>query len=726
MAKIPVILEAGRADGKLVTTNSIFDENKSMFQSEINDIQDTLNSDNSNKPLSAKQGKVLKELLDAKVIEAGAVPIDSEPIEGNITHVVNSDGLAKEFNKYNTSIITTDRIKDGAVTSEKIATSAFDSTLFVSGKIAPADVVGTRLNKLDKITAGIERNNVETINSFEITDDKDNAIVSVDDKGVHLETISGFDADSSIEILKNNTAENSIDFTDDSDNIIMSVDENGVHLDNISGNGDVNPSVNILISGTHEKDIIFEDDNGNAVTIINKSGLWAKKISDGEHEFGEIIYPMTFLPSIIYGIVGMPQRLYVRGICGGINPYIFYNKFGATNLSSVSNSAKVYRRYVEIIPNAEGICEISHCLMDDKMNASTPITASYVVKNAPTSISSRRNILCVGASTTAGGQWVNELKRMLTSVGERPSASTLPSDIGLNLSNINFVGRLFKNGINLEATGGWTWQRYVTATNVSFRVQVQNQTNVVRGDLYSIVGTDGKEIYLTIAEENLTEGTGNILLNKEDGYSKNVPIEGTLTKIRGEGQVSIPYTDAVEESYSPFFNSTTNQVDFVQYANLYCDGAIDICIVFLSPYNDGITGNESLDGIMKYIETFVNALRRDFPNCKIVLIPNIGINVLNGIEYNESLSKKQTTCSIRRILFRYTEMLNNYTKTIDNCYMVNSMCEVDQDNVFPIGNRVVNYRSSDTEIIGTNGVHPTNTGYLMLADSVFRCLCHII
>ena len=45
--------------------------------------------------------------------------------------------------------ITTDRIENGAVTSEKIDTSAFDSTLSVSGKIAPADVVGDRLDKLD-------------------------------------------------------------------------------------------------------------------------------------------------------------------------------------------------------------------------------------------------------------------------------------------------------------------------------------------------------------------------------------------------------------------------------------------------------------------------------------------------------------------------------------------------------------------------------------------------
>ena len=48
--------------------------------------------------------------------------------------------------------ITTDRIEDGAVTSEKIATSAFDSTLSVSGKIAPADVVGGKLTELGQET----------------------------------------------------------------------------------------------------------------------------------------------------------------------------------------------------------------------------------------------------------------------------------------------------------------------------------------------------------------------------------------------------------------------------------------------------------------------------------------------------------------------------------------------------------------------------------------------
>lgn len=112
MAKIPIILEPGRADGKLATSSAIFDENKHMFQSEINDIQDTLNSDNPNKPLSAKQGKVLKELLDTKVIESGGVPIDIEPTEGNITNVVSSNGIYKALEKKVNNVTFEERNKN--------------------------------------------------------------------------------------------------------------------------------------------------------------------------------------------------------------------------------------------------------------------------------------------------------------------------------------------------------------------------------------------------------------------------------------------------------------------------------------------------------------------------------------------------------------------------------------------------------------------------------------
>lgn len=54
--------------------------------------EDDLNSTDQNRPLSAAQGRALKILLDAKVIQAGAVPFDAKPTKGS-SNPVTSDGL---------------------------------------------------------------------------------------------------------------------------------------------------------------------------------------------------------------------------------------------------------------------------------------------------------------------------------------------------------------------------------------------------------------------------------------------------------------------------------------------------------------------------------------------------------------------------------------------------------------------------------------------------------
>lgn len=54
--------------------------------------EDGLNSTDENRPLSASQGRSLKLLLDAKVIQAGGVPFDAKPTKGS-TNPVTSDGL---------------------------------------------------------------------------------------------------------------------------------------------------------------------------------------------------------------------------------------------------------------------------------------------------------------------------------------------------------------------------------------------------------------------------------------------------------------------------------------------------------------------------------------------------------------------------------------------------------------------------------------------------------
>ena len=86
--------------------------------------------------------------------------------------------------------ITTDRIADGAVTSEKIATSAFDSTLSVSGKIAPADVVGGKLTELEKKTEGISKETIYTADDYVcIVDNNGNEVLYLDNNGFNAKNI---------------------------------------------------------------------------------------------------------------------------------------------------------------------------------------------------------------------------------------------------------------------------------------------------------------------------------------------------------------------------------------------------------------------------------------------------------------------------------------------------------------------------------------------------------
>lgn len=185
MAKIPTILEPGRADGKLVTSDSIFDKNKNIFQSELNDIQDTLNSNNPNKPLSANQGKVLKELLDAKVIKAGAIPLDDEPTEGNTDNVVTSNGVYKALTK-------------------KVNNSTFKE----------------QNKKQDTKFFNLE-NKIKDIypytndNQFIIADSKGNAIGIIDEKGIHS---VGFETP---EIKTINNGSNGLEITDSNGNVIL-------------------------------------------------------------------------------------------------------------------------------------------------------------------------------------------------------------------------------------------------------------------------------------------------------------------------------------------------------------------------------------------------------------------------------------------------------------------------------------------------------------------------
>lgn len=109
-------LVSSREDKKLVYADNVFDTALSKHQNEINealtsiinklkDIQDNLQSTDTDKPLSANQGRLLKQLIEAKVIQVQGAIWDAEPTEGNTDHIVSSDILYSKFKKIDDSTV---------------------------------------------------------------------------------------------------------------------------------------------------------------------------------------------------------------------------------------------------------------------------------------------------------------------------------------------------------------------------------------------------------------------------------------------------------------------------------------------------------------------------------------------------------------------------------------------------------------------------------------------
>lgn len=435
--------------------------------------------------------------------------------------------------------------------------------------------------------------------------------------------------------------------------------------------------------------------------------------------------PDTFLPKKIYGVIGDTMQIYNRGVTISQEPNRYYNDWEC-------GQGKIYKRYLEITPALSngsiptGLT-IKHRLIDDHYNKTVQKSSSFVVSARPSSPSNQINVLCVGASTTQNGEWASELKRRLTDT----FGSGTPAADGL--TNITFVGR--KNlaaswnrpvAVNVEATGGWQWSTFYTP-QAAMRFVVSGVTSVNIGDVYSYVNANNETVKVAVAEVNITGSSGNIRFTYNwdtAGHGDPSAASGTITKVSGSGDATIAYSSAESETYCPFYNDETGQPDFSVYAETYCNNQIDVVIFNLGNINAGVMGDESLVALIASMKTMLDALHADFPNCKVIIAPGIGYSTYYGLEYNYNASSKYKSWAALYAQFRYAKAVEDFigdNEYKDWCFLANTMAETDSEYAFPISTKAVNTRMPDVkEVIGTNGAHPNDTGYMMIADSIYR------
>lgn len=411
------------------------------------------------------------------------------------------------------------------------------------------------------------------------------------------------------------------------------------------------------------------------------------------------------LPDTLTAVVGDTLQLFFRGMLKAVNPYNY-------DLLVTCSKGNKYPRYFQFTPSVADIGDVDFKIQaknnDGKILGEA--TSKLKIRNVVSAPASVLNVCCFGDSLTSTGAWCAEADRRLTGTGGTP--------IGLALSNIKFCGSKLNGTTGYFGVGGWNWPDYTTRGRAAFRFQVSGVTTVSVGAVYSNNGYQ-----YTVDEVNVTTGVGNILCNAVS-FSQLPSLSGTLTKVSGNGDATITFSSWEENSQNPLWNQTTNQMDFVPYANTYCNRHIDVVYTLLS-WNGQTPWRTDFTDIINQVKIFADTLHRDFPNAKMkilgIQVPSInggmGANyVATGTSYADGFGMVITALNQNKAYQDFA----NLTAYKDWVEFVNISAQFDSENNMPESDTKVNTRSSKTEKIGNNGVHPATEGYYQIADAVFR------
>ena len=415
-------------------------------------------------------------------------------------------------------------------------------------------------------------------------------------------------------------------------------------------------------------------------------------------------------PNEIHILKGRTYQLFFSSLILAVD----YTKYDINVECSIANK---YARYIELLPKQEGDYNCTITVRDS--NKKVLATKTVVIHSfaAPSSVKST-NVLCVGASATEDGAMPCELYRMLTFDDGEPK--------GLNYNNISFVGshngyatRIEYPNVFMEAHGGWSWNTYMNDAIVSVRMQVSGVTGIVeRGDVFRIKNPDGTDYLAYMVQEvNLTDGVGNIRCVNYTGGSISIFPPSQSGELTNAGN-SIQFTSWVTETFKPFIKSD-GTFGFTEYAAKFCNNKIDVIITMLG-VNSLMSEAYAVPPVIEDAKRFIEQFHVDFPNSHIL------INLL----YKPSPITPAS--SQYGIWFKFVEYINELI-TLSNSVdykeyvsVVPTFLTMDSEYCYPTKEKKVNTRSTITELVGSNFVHPTATGKYLMADAILPELLNII
>lgn len=417
----------------------------------------------------------------------------------------------------------------------------------------------------------------------------------------------------------------------------------------------------------------------------------------------------VILPEKYDLVVGDTFQLFYRGVIMAPNPYVY-------DIVSVCEQGKNYPRYFEVTPTEPGEYKLTIYIYNAnrELVGQGETMLSVVAAKKP---SKPISVLCVGDSLTSQGYWVEECNRRLTGQGGEP--------YGLGYDNISFVGGCKYENSGYEGYGGWHWNTY-TRTNVG-GIWVTCKHNKKVEDQHSLWTDDkGNKWKLeTIEEERLK-------FLRCDMCARQKPEEGKFSHFSNAvNKEDIHIISTRYEPDSPFCNHDTGKIDFPNYCVRNGIDKIDVIYIMLGANAVTDVSNPAVTMCPKVIEmarTFIDIIHAQLPDTKIkimgILVPSqnggMGANYGAVLPYCDKYGF--TTYVLE--LNRQYEALTKEEKYRDFMEFINVSGQFDSENGYPSVDKAVNLRSSKTEQIGINGLHPIFEGYMQIADAVYRNIVH--
>ena len=425
--------------------------------------------------------------------------------------------------------------------------------------------------------------------------------------------------------------------------------------------------------------------------------------------------PRVILPDVFHAVVGDTLQLFYRGIVEHPYPYFY-------NIEFRCDIGKNMPRYFEVTPVTDNVGD--HTLtvrvrdhLDKLLVEKQTILRVHAVGESP---AMRQNVLCVGDSLTGSGTWCKEALRRLTETGGSPA--------GLGLSNIRFIGTKKNGECGYEGYGGWTWGSYLSApTTTKLGMWVYCSHDKDSTDQHSLWEDASGNIWSMETIE-----ASRIKFTRYQDHTAPMPLgAGTLHHYQNATHTAaINYDETVYAEGNPFWDGDEGQVNFRTYCERNGFDRVDYMVTLLS-WN-GMAASQ-YPSSTTLIETHVNNAKRlirilheQFPNAKVKMmgIQLPSVNGGTGHSYGANSQYSNWYGLVRSVMnmnLAYQAMANE-DEFKDYVEFINISGQFDSENNMPRQTKPVNTRSTLTEQVGTNGVHPSTDGYYQIGDAAYRAL----